>query len=156
MKRYKINFDSPKLFDPKNFSQLMGVCGLYFIFLEKREISYPFGKSRLIYIGMSEKRTNSIGNRLMEHYEGRSGNIGIVNYKKVEKILFTYINFEMLKGIWQYRIEDLESYFILDFVEKYGVYPICNNKTGFEIQRKELNFRLDINWKFFENGGSHE
>jgi len=154
VRSYKINFDSPKLFEPKNFSHLMGVCGLYFLFLENKEIFYPFGKSRLIYIGMSEKRTNSIGNRLMEHYEGRSGNIGLVNYKKVEKILFTYINFEMLKEIWKYRIEDLESYFIRDFVEKYGVYPICNNKTGAEIKNNELI--LDINWKFFEKGGADE
>jgi hypothetical protein len=156
MKRYKINFDPAKLFEPKNFAQLIGVCGLYFIFLEKTEITYPFSKSRLIYIGMSEKRTNSIGNRLMEHYEGKSGNIGLVNYKKVENLFFTHINFEMLKSIWQYRIEDLESYFILDFVEKYGVYPICNNKTGFEIRKKDLIFEFDINWKFFEKGGSHE
>jgi len=63
---------------------------------------------------------------------------------------FTYINFEMLKKIWTLRIEDLESYFILDFVKYYGVYPICNNKTGFEILRNELEFDLKIDWNYFE------
>jgi len=150
MKQYKINFDQPKLFEPKIISALTGICGLYFIFLEKTSIPYPFGKSRLIYIGMSEKKTNSIGKRLTEHYEGKSGNIGLSNYRKVEKIFFTYINFELLKKIWPYKIEDLESYFILDFVKKYGVYPICNNKSGFEIRSKDLDFQLYIDWKFFE------
>jgi len=45
------------------------------------------------------------------------------------------IDFEMLKRIWSYRIEDLESYFILAFLDKYGIYPICNNKSGFEIKK---------------------
>jgi len=131
--------------------ELRDVIGLYFVFLEKTEIIYPFGKSRLIYIGMSEKRTNSIGNRLTDHLEGRSGNIGLKNYQKMEVLYFTYLNFELFRNIWRYRIEDLESYFILDFVEKYGVYPICNNKTSYEIQNMEFDFRFDIDWKYFEN-----
>lgn len=32
-----------------------------------------------------------------------------------------------------FQSRGFESYFILNFVEHYGVYPICNNKTGFEI-----------------------
>jgi hypothetical protein len=99
---------------------------------------------------MSEKRTNSIGSRLLEHIEGRSGNIGIINYNEVDPLRFTYINFEMLNNIWQYRIEDLESFCILDFVSKYGVYPICNNKTGYEILNKDINIILQIDWKYFE------
>lgn len=128
----------------------MGVCGLYFILLRETEIPYPFRKSRLIYIGMSEKRTNSIGKRLSGHYDGLSGNEGLLNYRKVEGLYFTYINFEMLKKIWQYRIENLESYFILSFVNRYGVYPICNNKTGFEVLGKDLNLNFEIDWKYFE------
>lgn len=99
---------------------------------------------------MSEKRTNSIDSRLANHYNGKSGNIGLSNYRKVEKLYFTYINFEMLKNIWKYDIEDLESYFILNFVEKYGVYPICNNKTGFEILNNDLDINLEIDWRYFE------
>jgi len=128
----------------------MGICGLYFIFLKKTEILYPFRKSRLVYIGMSEKKTNSIGKRLSGHYDGTSGNEGLVNYRKVEGLYFTYLNFEMLKRIWKYRIEDLESYFILDFLKEYGVYPICNNKSGFEIKKHDVPVTLDINWRYFE------
>lgn len=124
--------------------------GLYFIFLPKSEIQYPFKKSRLIYIGMSEKRTNSIGNRLSDHFDGKSGNPGLVNYRKAESLNFTYINFEMLKNVWSQRIEDLESYFILDFVKHYGVYPICNNKTGFEVLKSDLDIKLEIDWSYFE------
>lgn len=134
----------------ENIKPLDGIMGLYFIFLPQMEIQYPFKKSRLIYIGMSEMRTNSIGKRLSDHFDGKSGNPGLVNYRKVESLYFTYINFEMLKRIWKHRIEDLESYFILDFVKHYGVYPICNNKTGFEILKSDLEVELEIDWSYFE------
>lgn len=99
---------------------------------------------------MSEKRTNSIGSRLMGHFDGQSGNIGLTNYRKVEELNFTYLNFEMLKTVWKYGIEDLESYFILDFVKQYGVYPICNNKTGFEVLELNLAVNLEIDWNYFK------
>ena len=86
---------------------------------------------------MSEK-TNSIGKRLSGHYDGTSGNEGLLNYRKTDGLYFTYLNFEMLKKTWGYRIEDLESYFILDFMDKYGVYPLCNNKSGFEIKKLDV------------------
>jgi len=150
MREFIINFDNPKLFNPKNIKPLMGICGLYFIFLEKLNIPYPFGKSRLIYIGMSEKKTNSIGKRLTGHYDGSSGNEGLVNYRKKETLYFTYLNFNILKKVWDYRIEDLESYFILNFVDKYGIYPICNNKSGFEVQKIDLPIILNIDWGYFK------
>lgn len=150
MQLFKINFDKQQDFELRNIKPLMGICGLYFIFLKETEIPYPFGKSRLIYIGMSEKKTNSIGKRLSGHYDGTSGNEGLLNYRKIEGLYFTYFNFEMLKRIWSYRIEDLESYFILDFLNKYGVYPICNNKSGFEIKKYDIPITLEIDWKYFE------
>ncbi|MHB1346239.1 MAG: hypothetical protein ACYCXK_02000 [Candidatus Humimicrobiaceae bacterium] len=150
MQNFKIYFDEYQEFNLKNIRPLTGVCGLYFIFLNKTEIPYPFKKSRIIYIGMSEKKTNSIGKRLSDHYNGISKNEGLSNYRKKEDLYFTYINFEMLKKIWKYRIEDLESYFILDFVSNYGVYPICNNKTGFEIKKFDVLINLEIDWKYFE------
>ncbi|MEM3484369.1 MAG: hypothetical protein QXQ64_02990 [Candidatus Bathyarchaeia archaeon] len=153
MKKYVINFEAGKRLEPQNAKNLMGICGLYFIFLKGFEIQYPFGKSRLIYIGMSEKKTNSIGKRLMQHYTGESGNIGLFNYKKLDDLCFTYINFELLKNLWPYKIEDLESYFILDFLKNYGAYPICNGKVSSEIVQKEINPIIEINWKFFEKQG---
>ncbi|MCK9400940.1 MAG: hypothetical protein M0Q51_13240 [Bacteroidales bacterium] len=100
---------------------------------------------------MSEKKTNSIGRRLVGHFEGKSKNVGLVNYRKKEPLLFTYLNFDILKANWDFRIEDLESYFILSFVEHYGVYPICNNKTGAEIHSSELKVNLKIDWNYFKN-----
>jgi len=148
--KYKIYFDEVKAFNARNFKPLMGVCGLYFICLEKTQIPYPFKKSRLIYIGMSEKRTNSIGQRLLDHYEGKSGNMGLLNYRNSENLFFTIMNFESVKNVWSHRIEDLESYFILDFLKHYGVYPICNNKSTFEIKQIELPLSFMIDWKYFE------
>jgi hypothetical protein len=149
-KEITIYFDSPKDFIPENIRPLKGIAGLYFIFSHSIEINYPFDKSKLLYIGMSEKKTNSIGSRLIGHYDGKSKNVGLSNYRKIEPLLFTYINFEMLRSVWKFRIEDLESYFLLDFVNKYGVYPICNNKTSSEILKNELNTSFRINWEYFK------
>ena len=91
-----------------------------------------------------------MGNRLTGHFVGKSKNLGLVNYRKIEPLLFTYLNFEILKSNWGFRIEDLESYFILSFVQHYGVYPICNNKTGAEIHSSELKVNLKIDWNYFK------
>jgi hypothetical protein len=145
-----IYFDSPKNFTPENIKPLNGIAGLYFIFSKSIDINYPFDVSKLLYVGMSEKKTNSIGSRLIGHYDGKSKNAGLTNYRKTEPLLFTYINFEMLRSVWEYKIEDLESYFLLDFVDKYGVYPICNNKTSSEILKNELITSFRINWEYFK------
>lgn len=155
MKTLKLNFDGKEDFKPDNFLLLKDIVGLYFIFSPKRLIDYPFKKSNLLYIGMSEKITNSIGKRLKDHYDGVSKNDCISNYKKVEDVLFTYINFTMLKKFWNHKIEDLESYFILDFQNKYGSYPICNNKSGYNIVDFFFEYKLEINWSFF-GGGNNE
>lgn len=146
----KIFFDAAKPFELRSIKPLVGLTGLYFIFNQTIEIRYPFKASRLLYIGMSEKKTNSIGARLSEHLDGRSKNWGIINYRKANQLFFTHINFEMLRKFWTNRIEDLESYFILDFVEKYGVYPICNNKSGYDILEKKLKANFIIDWENFE------
>ena len=145
-----IFFDSPKPFELANIKPLNGIAGLYFIFSQSIDIQYPFEKSKLLYIGMSEKKTNSISSRLSGHFDGKSKNIGLTNYRKIEPLLFTYINFEMLQNIWHFRIEDLESYFLLNFVEHFGVYPICNNKTGFEILNNTLSTSFKIDWDYFK------
>jgi len=150
MQSLQINFDSPKHFELSNIKPLSGIVGIYFIFTINTLIQYPFRKSRLLYIGMSEKKTNSIGSRLTGHFEGKSKNVGLVNYRKIEPLFFTYMNFEMLKSFWQLRIEDLESYFILNFVEHFGVYPICNNKTGFEVLNNVLEVDISIDWNYFD------
>jgi hypothetical protein len=149
-KEFKIYFNEPKTFEIKNIKPLIGLTGLYFVFTSKTEIQYPFKKSRLLYIGMSEKKTNSIGNRLVGHFDGKSKNQGLVNYRKVAQLNFTSLNFEMVRNFWKFTIEDLESYFILDFVQKYGVYPICNNKSGYEIRNQNLESDFVIDWEYFD------
>lgn len=146
----KINFDELKTFSPENLKGLERVVGLYFICSEITSVPYPFMTSSLLYIGMSEKPSNSIATRLKSHYDGTSGNAGILNYRKVQELKFTYINFEALKSFWQQSIEDLESYFIQDFLNKYGVYPICNNKVGFPEFREGFHTKLEINWQHFD------
>ena len=145
-KEVTIYFDSPKAFEPSNIKPLNGIVGLYFIFSQTIDIHYPFNTSKLLYIGMSERKTNSIGSRLLGHFDGKSKNVGLSSYREV----FTYLNFEVLKSIWEFRIEDLESYFISDFVKQDGVYPICNNKTGLDISNNVLTTSFKVNWKHFK------
>jgi hypothetical protein len=148
--QFDLYFDEPKAFELKNVKPLIGLTGLYFISTTNIKIQYPFNKSRLLYIGMSETKTNGIGNRLVNHFEGKSKNKGIVNYRKIEPLKFTTINFEMIQNFWSFTIKDFESYFILDFIEKYGVFPICNNTTGYEILNQELETGFNIDWKYFD------
>jgi len=148
-KTIQIRFKKAQSFESSNIRPLIGLTGLYFIFANALKIRYAFGESKLLYIGMSEKKTNSMGNRLMGHLDGTSGNPGLINYGKADNLNFTYINFEMLKQFWKYRIEDLESYFILDFVKNFGVYPICNNKSGYEILGKQIDSEFSIDWQYF-------
>jgi hypothetical protein len=144
-----IYFDTPRRFNLSAINSLGGIVGLYFIFHPNVFIDYPFQKSKLLYIGISEKKTNSISSRLQGHYVGLSKNIGLLNYRKGSPLLFTYLNYEVFQESWKLRIEDLESYFILDFVENFGVYPICNNRSGFEILKHDLNIKFKIDWKYF-------
>ena len=80
---------------------------------------------------------------------GNPGNFGLINYRKTDSLLFTYINFEIIKTFWPRSIEDIESVFILDFVKEFGVYPVCNNKTGFPELSSELAGIVKIHWGYF-------
>jgi len=99
---------------------------------------------------MSEKRTNSISSRLQGHLEGKTGNEGLISYGKANDLRVTVLNSQMFQSVWKLGVEALESYFILDFVKKYGVYPICNNKSGYEILETVQTERFSIVWSFFE------
>jgi len=145
-----IYFDAPKDFVDTSIRPLNGIVGLYFIFSKSITIQYPFDSSSLLYIGMSEKKTNSIGRRLLGHYDGTSMNAGLVNYRKRNKLLFTYLNFELLRERWRLSIEQLESYFILDFVKHFGVYPICNNKSGYDILSETVTTNIGVDWNYFK------
>lgn len=148
-KEIKIYFDKPLEYDLKKIQNLNGHVGLYFIFKNSDPINYPFANSKLLYIGMSEKKTNSIGKRLAGHFDGSSKNIGLTNFRSIAPLYFTYLNFDVLKSNWTKRIEDLENYFLNDFVEKYGVYPICNNKSSKQLSEIDYDVVLNINWQYF-------
>ena len=145
----KIFFDNPKLLTSDNLNILDGITGLYFIFTHGINIQYPFDKSKLIYIGMSEKRTNSIKKRLVGHLDGIS-NVGLKNYGKVDTLFFAYINFDILKEMWNLKIEELETYFLHSFVKNHGVSPICNNKLNSAILSENLPIKLEIDWEYFK------
>jgi hypothetical protein len=147
LQEFKIYFEEPTPLSASDVKLMTGTVGLYFIFTKDLLIPYPFGQSRLLYIGMSERKTTSIGKRLANHYEG--ANIGLKNYRRGQTLYFTIINFEMIRKFWNLRVEDLESYFILDFVQNFGVFPICNNKRGSELLQKHRQANFKIDWDYF-------
>ena len=145
---FKIYFDQPIPLETSNIKLLTGTVGLYFIFTKDLPISYPFKPSRLLYIGMSEQKASSISHRLTRHYDG-GHNIGLKNYRRDRPLYFTILNFEMIQRFWGLRVGNLESYFILDFVEKFGVFPICNNTTGSETFQVKRQADFKIDWDYF-------
>ncbi|HHT9119460.1 MAG TPA: GIY-YIG nuclease family protein [Candidatus Hypogeohydataceae bacterium YC41] len=145
-----ISFFDKYDFNETNIALVQGYTGLYFMYLNDLHIPYPFLKSRLIYIGMSESKQNSIGNRLRDHRSGQSGNFAIANYTKTYQAKFTYLSFEILKHLGTDNVMELESFFLRDFLQVHGACPICNNQVGTAFPESNL-FKKNINiqWDFF-------
>jgi hypothetical protein len=148
MKIKKITFQRAYKLTEAYINPLKGYVGLYFIYTENLLIPYPFSECKLIYIGKSDSKQYSIGKRLRDHLSG-SGNLAVHNYARDYKICFTYLNFEIFKSFWRKSIEELENYFINDFLEKFGCYPLCNNRSSFEVGRQTSHVQLEIDWDFF-------
>jgi hypothetical protein len=127
-----------------------GQVGLYFIYLLDTRISYPFRPSRLIYIGMSESRQNTVGNRLRDHASGQSGNPGLTNFISRKGARFTHLPEETLRAVGKHTIPELESIFLMDFLSRHGCYPICNNQAGVELAANSCQGDVVIEWSFFE------
>jgi hypothetical protein len=127
-----------------------GLVGLYFIFLEGVAVPYPFAQSRLIYIGLSESAQNSIGSRLRGHLTGQSGNLAISNYASQHSVRFSYHSLDVLSVSGTKDLYELESYFLSDFLRRFGSFPICNGQAGMTIVEPSLDeTRIDIDWKAF-------
>jgi hypothetical protein len=129
---------------------VQGTIGLYFIFLQELRISYPFKSSRLVYIGMSESRQNSIGARLRDHRTGQSGNLAIMNYTRKHDTRFTLHTLEVLRILGTDNLFELESFFLADFLREHGAYPLCNNQSGVTFPNTTLSDRkVDVDWSHF-------
>jgi hypothetical protein len=127
-----------------------GVVGLYFVYLDEQAITYPFHSSRLIYIGLSESKQNSIGNRLRGHLIGQSGNLGIKNYAQSYATKFTFHSFELLQTLGTRSLFELEDYFLTNFQDNFGAFPICNGQSGVKVTTPFLDAnRSRVLWEFF-------
>ena len=129
---------------------VQGVTGIYFIFLTDVTIEYPFNASRLIYIGMSESRQNSIAMRLRGHLTGQSGNLGISNYAKRHKVRFTNYSADVLQSYGGDDVFDMESFFLTDFLERHGSFPICNGQAGHQLSEEGPQIVAKVDWSFFQ------
>jgi len=127
-----------------------GVAGIYFIYLTESEIAYPFANSRLIYIGMSESKQNSLFKRLGGHLSGQSGNVGISNYAKTQRVKFTYYSAEVLRNYGNENLFDIESFFLSDFLNHYGCFPICNGQSGHKPSETSSPITASVDWSFFD------
>ncbi len=137
--------------DETSIRLVQGITGLYFIYLETLPIPYPFKTSRLIYIGMSESRQNSIGNRLRDHKSGQSGNLAVANYARHHKVRFTYLGSDFLQALGERKIQESESLFLQDFMDHHGAYPICNNQSGISFSEAHVaKAAISVDWGFFD------
>lgn len=137
-------------FDETSIRLVQGTTGLYFIYLSELRIPYPFKLSRLLYIGMSESRQNSIGNRLRAHKTGESGNLAIMNYAARHDARFTYHSLDILRTLGTENVLELESFFLTNFLGEHGAYPICNNQSGtFFPEPSLMRDAITIDWNFF-------
>lgn len=147
---FRIGFFDHHELDETSIRLVQGTIGLYFIYLSELGIPYPFRRSRLIYIGMSESKQNSIGNRLRAHKTGQSGNLAIPNYAARYHVLFTYHGLDFLKNLGTENVLELESFFLANFLGEHGAYPICNNQSGTFFPETVLTRdALVIDWAFF-------
>ncbi len=148
----RITFPDRYPLDELSIRYVQGLTGLYFIFLKALAIPYPFKASRLIYIGMSESKHNSIGNRLRDHKSGQSGNLGIKNYASRYEVIFTYLSVDMLKVLGSEKAVELESSFLAGFAAMHGSYPICNNQSGVFFPDSPISMDVvSIDWAFFSS-----
>jgi len=145
-----ISFPEDYNFSDRSIKLLQGTIGIYFIYLVDLRIPYPFGQSRLIYIGMSESKQNSIGRRLLAHLSGQSGNHGIRNYADHHKTKFTYHSYELLRDLGTANLFEIESFFLGDFLRAKGSFPICNNQSGvLVIEPLMKHGQISVDWEHF-------
>jgi hypothetical protein len=145
-----ISFPEDYNFNDRSIKLLQGTIGIYFIYLVDLWIPYPFGQSRLIYIGLSESKQNSIGRRLLAHLTGQSGNHGIKNYADHYKAKFTYHSYQLLRDLGAVDLFEIESFFLGDFLRAKGSFPICNNQSGvIVIESLIKQGEVSVDWEHF-------
>jgi hypothetical protein len=142
-----ISFPRQHNLEERSIKLVQGTVGLYFICLQTIKIPYPFLESRLIYIGMSESRHNSIGRRLRGHLMGQSGNYAIRNYAERHSARFAYHSFQLLKNLGATSLYEIESFFLSDFVRVHGAFPICNNQSGWSVAEPKITGRITVAWE---------
>jgi hypothetical protein len=145
-----IRFSEEKQLDEIDIRSVRGLIGLYFIYLVELRIPYPIKSSRLIYIGMSESKQNSIGNRLRDHTSGQSGNPGLTNYIAIQGAQFTFLSQDFLTVLGDCTPGEVEGIFLRSFRKMYGCHPICNNQSGIELESPVHFDEIQIDWKHFE------
>jgi hypothetical protein len=103
------------------YDKLAGISGVYVITVRKLNwwIPYPFDGSNIIYIGQSQ----DIGGRLHQH-KCRSDNYELKGYADGWSLNVYYRSVLDISELKMY-----ESQMILQFKNKYGGIPMCNNQT---------------------------
>lgn len=145
-----IRFLEENRLDDVSIRLVRGQVGLYFIYLLNALIPYPFHPSRLVYIGMSESRQNTVGNRLRDHVTGQSGNPGLTNFISHTGARFTHLAYETLQAVGKRTIPQFESLFLANFLGCFGCYPICNNQAGVGLTPESRSTGFEIEWSFFD------
>ena len=144
-----IRFIEEHTFEDVAIRAARGQTGIYLIHTNDLHIPYPFKRSRMLYIGMSESKQSSIGNRLRDHSSGQSGNPGLSNYIRKCSTRFRYLPFDFLSVLGIPTVAELEGAFLRAFLKNHGAYPICNNQSGIELQAPIVFCEFEVDWHLF-------
>lgn len=121
---------------------------LVYILCANRKHRYPWGRSKIVYIGTTEKGADRVGNSVVNR--GRD----IFDHYGINQVKAFTVTCQRGKGM-KYWPKKLESAFLYNFREYYGCIPILNKQCG--PKRKEdvsINFseaKIDRAISYFSN-----
>lgn len=111
---------------------------VYFYCLTRKPISYPFRKSKIVYMGKTKK---DLAGRIWQHFS-KDTEDKLLDDKKIKTSKWFYQNYCLAKIPFVIKwlkydaedVDDMERLFIGLFAAKYGAPPICNGS----VQRDKL------------------
>ncbi|HUU89285.1 MAG TPA: helix-turn-helix domain-containing protein [Candidatus Glassbacteria bacterium] len=135
-KRKRYNFSEKgiyKFLDEKGI-----VCGVYTIYLSKGKLTYPKGKSDVLYIGKGGTPKNGVNGRLTNHLSGKPS-------EGASRIVYGYLkhgnklNFDVKETSCGKTAGKEEKRQWNIFKEKFGLIPLGNNQAKKEVKSKEAS-----------------
>ena len=114
-----------------------GTSGVYLYILRKETVKYPFGSSRIVYIGKSRNLKKRIKHHFTSDMKSK-----LFGCDEVETLEWPYQNYFIERSSMKIDIvleeckeyDNFELFLLGSFFKEYGAPPLCNGS----VQRKKL------------------